>query len=164
MSKIDEYTLSCYLDGKLDYQQTCDVARNLEEDPEIRDTAVQLLETHVLLKSLGNEVIEEAVPEEMLKPIKRHISPDGRRKITFLKTFLQIAVAIALIFAGYKSGQMNDGSSVELMTAFPDIPIELEDTVNRVLEYEKSGTTHNWMDNSGVLSATVTPIKTLPRQ
>ena len=162
MSKVDEYTLSCYLDATLDYEQCQEVAHHLEEDDSSREAMIELLNSHILLKSLGRQTLNEKVPEKLKYSL--HQLPSIRmgqniRALPFIKPLTQIAVAIALVFAGFFSGNIGNDRQVQLITSFPDIPVALEETINEVLEYKKSGTSHDWVDTSDGLTATVTPVR-----
>lgn len=159
MTLVDDHTLSQYIDGSLDYQRSCEVADKIAKDRPTADMMNELLKTHVLLKSLGNERLSEKVPNRIFESL------DHRRKnwpSTFFsgRTYFQIAASVLLILSGIAFGYLGKPSSYDSASFFPHIPAGLEKKVNYVLEDQKSGSIQKWVDAPNKLSARIWPVKT----
>lgn len=159
MTRVDEHTLSQYIDGSLDYQRSCEVADKIARDRPTADLVNELLKVHVLLKSLGNEHLSEKVPYQVVESINRRRNNRGR--LIFNGTpYFQIAASIVLILSGIAFGYFGKPKSSYSSSFFPHIPAGLEKTVNYVLEDKKSGSVQNWVDEPSNLSAQIWPVKT----
>ena len=159
MNGVDEYTLSQYLDESMEYQHICETADVIASDVQTRDTLLEMLKAHTLLKALGNEIMSEEVPAIMLETVRGNPKKKWHT-LFYKKPLLRVAAVIALLLTGFASGRMGESGTDRTATIFPTIPIGLERTVNTVLENEKSGTAHSWSDRTGRISAQVTPVKT----
>lgn len=159
MNSVDTKTLSCYLDGNLDFDKAVEIARLIEDDPKVKDQVVELLKSDCLLKAYGKSVQEESVPEELVTIVAPQEKKQNIKRVTFFRPFLQIAVVMVMFVTGFLVARVNYNDATPQLAIFPEIPAPLAMTVNRVLEYEKSGSIYSWNSDDQTVSATITPIK-----
>jgi hypothetical protein len=75
------------------------------------------------------------------------------------RTILQVAAVIVLFVASYHIGRNNRVDQLYQPSLVPVIPASLEQTINTVLEYQKSGSVQNWVELQGGESARITPVQ-----
>ena len=158
MDKIDNNLLSRYLDGELELSQAFLLSERIDDNPELQKKMLALLKGHVLLKSYGAAVTDEPVPVNMLKKVHK-------KRARGLKYFLftpqvRAAVMVFMFLGGILFGRWGDRDSSSDVTLFPELPASLAMTINKVLEFEKSGTVHSWNSNALNASAKIIPVKT----
>ena len=159
MTRVDDHTLSQYIDGSLDYQRSCEVADIISKDLPTADLMGELLKVHVLLKSLGNERFSEKVPDRIVESLNRR--RNNWRSVFFSgRPYFQIAASVVLVLSGIAFGYLGKPNSYDSASFFPHLPAGLERTVNSVLEEQKSGSVQNWVDEPNNLSAQIWPVKT----
>ncbi len=159
MNRVDIETLSCYLDGNLDFDKAVETAQLIETDPNVQKQVLELLKSDCLLKAYGKSVQEESVPEELVEIVASKNKKQSIRRINFFRPFLQVAVVMVMFVTGFLAARLNYTEVTAELPLFPEVPATLATTVNNVLEFEKSGTMYSWNSNDNTVSATITPIK-----
>lgn len=158
MSQVDDIALSSYLDGELDYNRAKKLTYLIHHDPDVHERLVDMATTQALLKSIGREKAREEIPNSLIQALNRR-----KQKKVFLpggKQVLQVAAAVLLFIGSFFLGR-NNGSSQYLQSSnFPVIPVSLEQTINNVLEYQKSGSVQTWVEIEKGVTARVTPVRT----
>lgn len=157
MSQVDDITLSSYLDGELDYDQTKVVTEQIHHDPVVRDRLAGMASIQALLNAYGREKEREEIPDSTIETL-RH---SKQRKIFPLmeKRVLQAAAVLLLFIGSFLLGRNNSDTRNLQSSNFPVIPAALEQTINEVLENQKSGSTQSWVKIEKNLSARVTPVR-----
>ncbi|MBT8334067.1 MAG: hypothetical protein KJP19_06500 [Deltaproteobacteria bacterium] len=157
MSTIDDVTLSCYLDGELDYARATNVTDQIHGDEKTRDRFVSMATAHGLLRAYGQMEAREEIPPKPVQALKK----SNRRTVFFLeqKTIFQIAAVLVLFIASYLIGRQNSVERMYKPSLVPVIPAALEHTINTVLEYQKSGSTQDWVQMEDGMSAKITPVQ-----
>lgn len=159
MKRVNVETLSCYLDGNLDFDTTVEISQLIEEDPTVQQQVIKLLKAECLLKAYGKSVQEESVPKELVEVVTPQEKKHNIRQLRFFQPFLRIAVVMVVFVTGFLVARINHTEAVSQSSVFPEIPATLAMTVNRVLEFEKSGTVYLWNSEDKTVSATITPVK-----
>lgn len=157
MSHVDDITLSSYLDGELDYYHAEDVTDRIHYDSATRDRLASLAAAQALLKSFARSRDGEASPERLVGTLRRR----KHHRLFSLRDnrFVQAAAVFLLLLGSFLLGR-NDNSGAHFQTsAFPVIPASLEQTISTVLEYERSGSTQEWVNIDKDVSARVTPVR-----
>jgi hypothetical protein len=157
MSQVDDITLSSYLDGELDYDQTKVVTEQIHHDPVVRDRLAGMASIQALLKAYGREKEREEIPDSTIETL-RH---SKQRKIFPLmeKRVLQAAAVLLLFIGSFLLGRNNSDTRNLQSSNFPVIPAALEQTINEVLENQKSGSPQSWVEIEKNISARVTPVR-----
>lgn len=157
MSQVDDTTLSSYLDGELGYDRAKVVTDLIYRDSEVHDKLVGMAATQALLKSLQRRKTQEEIPDKIIKTLRRrekiNIFPRGEKR------FLQAAAVVLLFIGSFFVGRNSSTNQIFQSSHFPVIPLALERTINEVLEYQKSGSTNDWVEIEKGLSARVTPVR-----
>ncbi len=157
MNPVDDLTLSSYLDGELGYDHAKVVTEQIHCDPAVRDRLAGMAAAQALLKAFGRDRAGEEIPDTTLATLRR----SRRRRVFPLgeKRVLQAAAVFLLFIASFLLGR-NNGDNRSLQSSnFPVIPAVLERTISEVLEYQKSGSTQDWVKIEKDLSARVTPVR-----
>ena len=157
MSITDDISLSCYLDGELDYARATDVTDQINQDEQTRDRFVTMAISHCMLRAYGQTEAHKKIPPRMAQVLRN----DNKSKRYFLKnkTIFQAAAVVLLFIASYFMGQQTRTGQLYQPSLVPVIPASLGQTINTVLEYQKSGSNQNWIQIQGGISARVTPVR-----
>ena len=157
MSTIDDTTLSCYLDGELDYARATNVTDQIHRDVNTRDRFVAMATSHGLLRAYGQTEAHKEIPPKLAQALR---SRHKRTRFTSRqRTIFQIAAVLLLFFASFLIGRQGSVVQVYQPSLVPVIPAALEQTINTVLEYQKSGSTQDWIEIEDGMSARITPVK-----
>lgn len=157
MSPVDDITLSCYLDGELDYDRANEVTSQIHCDPDAREKLVGMVTSLSLLKSYGWTKSKKEVPPKLIQTLHQR----KKRKLLFFKekTIFQVAAVVLLFVGSYFIGRQNSIEQRYESSFFPVIPASLEQTINQALEYQKSGSTQKWVKMTTGVSARITPVR-----
>ena len=157
MSTIDDVTLSCYLDGELDYARATNVTDQIHRDVKTRDRFVAMATSHGLLRAYGQTEARKEIPAKLAEALRK----GNRRTLSTLKqrTIFQIAAVLLLFVASYLIGRQSGVEQIYQPSLVPVIPAALEQTINTVLEYQKSGSTQDWVQIEDGISAKITPVQ-----
>jgi len=159
MSLVDEYTLSQYIDGSLDYQRASEVAEQIARDRPTADMMGELLKVHVLLKSIGNETIGGNIPDKLTQTLREK----RNRRQSFFRAgswYFKLAASVVMILSSIAFGYFFKPTTYETASIFPQIPEALGKTVSSVLEDQKSGSVYLWVDETNKRSARISPVET----
>jgi len=157
MSINDDVILSCYLDGELDYARAAEVSDNIAHDAHTRDKFVALATSQAQLRAYCQTHYNSAVPMH----INRSLDKARKRNVFPLdqKGFLQLAAVLVVCIASYFAGRQNSADLSLQASLVPAIPATLEQTINSVLEYQRSGSEQGWIEMHDGTSARITPVK-----
>lgn len=157
MSRTDDKSLSCYLDGELDYPHAKEVTNQILQDARTRDRFIALATSQSLLRSYGQTELHKEVPSKLTQALQQAKRTKWLPKEQ--RTILQVAAVIVLFVASYLIGRNNRVDQLYQPSLVPVIPASLEQTINTVLEYQKSGSVQNWIELQGGESARITPVQ-----
>ena len=157
MIRTDEISLSCYLDGELDYPRAKEVTNQILQDAKTQDRFVAMATSHSLLRAYAQTEAHKTVPQKLTQTLQQ-----GRRRQLLSieqRTISQIAVAVLLFVASYLFGRQHSIDQIYQPSLVPVIPASLEKPINSVLEYQKSGSIQDWIELQGGTSARITPVQ-----
>lgn len=157
MSPVDDITLSRYLDGELDYDRAKAITDRIHGEPAMHDKLVGMTTTQALLKSFSRMKSQEDIPVRLIRTLHQK----KQKKIFSLgeNRALQAAAVFLLFIGSFFLGRNNSTSHGVQASLFPVIPVALEQTINEVLEYQKSGLPQNWVELDNGVSARITPVR-----
>ena len=157
MSTIDDTTLSCYLDGELDYARATNVTDQIHRDVNTRDRFVAMATSHGLLRAYGQTEARKEISPKLAQALR---SSYKRTRFTLRQsTIFQFAAVFLLFVASFLMGRQGNVVQVYHPSLVPVIPAALEQTINTVLEYQKSGSTQDWIEIEDGMSAKITPVQ-----
>lgn len=157
MTRIDDISLSCYLDGELDYARAADVTNQINQNGQTRDRFVTMAISHCMLRAYGQNEAQKKIPPKLVQVLRS----ENKRKRYLIqnKTIFQIAAVVLLFIASYFMGQQTRTGQLYQPSLVPLIPASLGQTINTVLEYQKSGSNQNWIQIEDGISARITPVR-----
>ena len=158
MSTIDDMTLSSYLDGELDYAHANEVTSQIHEHSSVQKRFLALATSQALLRAYGQTEARREVPHHLINTL--HAKKKNKLVRIPPKTIFQIAAVCVLFLSSYLVGRHYNIGPEYQPSLVPVIPTSLAQTINEVLEYEKSGSEQNWVELAGGGTARVTPVKT----
>ena len=137
MNMNDDVILSCYLDGELDYARAAEVSDKIERNAYTRDRFVALATSQAQLRAYGQTHHNSAVPSHLTRIFQK----DPKRNYFRLdqRGLMQLAVVLVVCVLSYFTGRQNNVDQSMQASLGPAIPTALEQTINSVLEYQKSG-------------------------
>lgn len=157
MSPVDDITLSCYLDGELDYDRASEITGQIYSDPNIHDKLVGMVTSLSLLKSYGRSESKKEVPLKLIQTL--HQRKKGKLRFFSEMRIFQVAAVVLLFIGSFFIGRQNSSEQRYEPSLFPVIPASLEQTINQVLEYQKSGSAQKWVKMTTGVSARITPVR-----
>jgi len=174
MKKLDDETLLAFADGELDSQQMEQVAAQLANDPEARETLRIFQESAALVKDAFAQPLHEPVPDRLLQTINetvpdtsvsdmrlaRHKAGTAKRQKPILSN-LAAAASIALIvglasgYATYRvAATAYDGNTTSSLLVAND------GLLSQALETTASGSLFDAQDAASAGSRQITPLLT----
>ena len=157
MNMNDDVILSCYLDGELDYARAAEVSDKIERNAYTRDRFVALATSQAQLRTYGQTHHNSAVPSHLTrifqKTTKRNYFRLDQRGL------MQLAAVLVVCVLSYFTGRQSNVDQSMQASLGPAIPTALEQTINSVLEYQKSGSDQGWIEMQNGTSARITPVK-----
>ena len=157
MTRLDDETLSCYLDGELEYSKIYEVNEILARDYLSRDKLFELLKAHVLLKTLGRQELGRKEQSNWVDMTRVKSSKKGT--IHVLRPLLRTGVALLLVIIGF-SGARLISPPADAPHPFPTLPASIVAPLNEALENGPSGTEMIHVDAKRSIDAQITPVKT----
>jgi hypothetical protein len=158
MSTIDDMTLSSYLDGELDYAHANEVTSQIHGHSSVQKRFLALATSQALLRAYGQTEARKEVPQHLISTL--HAKKKSKLVRMPPKTIFQIAAVCVLFLSSYLVGRHYNIGPENQPSLVPVIPTSLAQTINEVLEYEKSGSEQSWVELAGGGTARVTPVKT----
>jgi hypothetical protein len=157
MSVTDDISLSCYLDGELDYTRATEITNQINQNEETRDRFVAMAESQCLLRAYGQTEAGKNIPPKLIQALRNK----NKQKRYFIKkrTIFQVAAVVLLFISSYFMGQQTRTGQLSQPSLVPVIPASLGPTINTVLEYQKSGSSPDWIQIQNGISARVTPVR-----
>lgn len=177
MTKLDDETLLAFADGELDPQQMKQVAAQLANNPEARETLRIFQESAALVKHAFDQPLHEPVPDRLLQTINETV-PDAsvsdmrlaRSKVREAKrqkpvfSSLAAAASVALVVglaSGYATFRVAstayDGDTSSLLATNDRL-------LSQALEKTASGSLFNVQDAATAGSRQITPLLTFQDQ
>ncbi|MEJ2135669.1 MAG: hypothetical protein P8X86_10535 [Desulfofustis sp.] len=157
MNMNDDVILSCYLDGELDYARAAEVSDKIESNAYTRDRFVALATSQAQLRAYGQTHHNSAVPSHLTRIFQK------TRKRNYFRLdqrgLMQLAAVLVVCVLSYFTGRQNNVDQSMQASLGPAIPTALEQTINSVLEYQKSGSDQGWIEMQNGTSARITPVK-----
>jgi surface antigen len=157
MNMNDDVILSCYLDGELDYARAAEVSDKIEINAYTRDRFVALATSQAQLRAYGQTHHNSAVPSHLTRIFQK------TRKRNYFRLdqrgLMQLAAVLVVCVLSYFTGRQNNVDQSMQASLGPAIPTALEQTINSVLEYQKSGSDQGWIEMQNGTSARITPVK-----
>lgn len=157
MNMNDDVILSCYLDGELDYARAAEVSDKIERNAYTRDRFVALATSQAQLRAYGQTHHNSAVPSHLTRIFQK------TRKRNYFRLdqrgLMQLAAVLVVCVLSYFTGRQNNVDQSMQASLGPAIPTALEQTINSVLEYQKSGSDQGWIEMQNGTSARITPVK-----
>jgi len=158
--KLDDTTLSSYVDGELDAEAMRKVEAYLESDAEARNYVLNAIRITAHLRGDMNNVLHEEVPEQLIDTIFSQPKKKGRQSI-LLQPLLRMAASVVLILLGFGAGWLiptpGDEPAFTLPTPFP---AGYNRIVQEAMEYNLSGAPRQWQSPENQAVVIVTPVKT----
>lgn len=155
----DEKLLSRYLDGALTPEMTAMLTDCLLRDAESRDRLMRLVGVQAGLKSLGNGVVAEEIPESVVQMVRDHGRKRDSHSWWMDNAPLRYMAVLVMFVLAFVFGKLVPQPSLEV-PFFPVIPEELAQAVNVVLERSPSGRMTDWAHEKGGMHARIEPIRT----
>lgn len=109
-SIIEEDRIQDYIDGRLNDRDRAGVAAYLLAHPEIGADVEKLRRQNEALKAIGQEILDEPVPERLRVALERQETPDPAVPMVRSRSpFVEMAAAILLFVAGSALGWFLNG-------------------------------------------------------
>ena len=171
MQEVNEELLMAYADGELDPKMRPDIEKYLAANPEARELVAMFQETSGLVHDAYHDIINEPVPESLIKTV--HLPQSTG--LNWLRGVLKpmgapvfawsVSAACLALMIGFGGGMMTSNyfersSQAQLFQASIQTEAIIQETIQEALETQLSGTAVRWQDQGGAYQGAVVPIRT----